>query len=347
MEKRTFMLLVACLFVLKVGAQQVEEIQRTLLTKISATWCPPCGTWGWTMFDGLVEDNSDKAVLMAAHYSGLLKTDEAYDIFTNFGAFSQPRFFVNSTDVNVTSSNTSNKRTEVMQLVTDAYMSAPIANVGFNPTFANSLISVNAKVKFFQAAEGEFYLGIYLIEDGVVEFQQSIGNDAVHKKVLRSGFSDDTFGQQITNGTISAGSEFDLPFTLQISEIAGYDYEIAGIIWEKVNGNFIPVNVWSTKDIDTNSTSTIDFPAINSFSVTPNLTANQAVVNIDLQNPINHGVIELVGINGEKITTIASGNLAKGLHSFHIDKSMASVNGLYFVRLTDGKNVSTRQVVFQ
>ncbi|MEZ4957612.1 MAG: Omp28-related outer membrane protein [Saprospiraceae bacterium] len=347
MEKRTFMLMVTCLFVLKVGAQQVEEIQRTLLTKISATWCPPCGTWGWTMFDGLVEDNSDKAVLMAAHYSGLLKTDEAYDIFTNFGAFSQPRFFVNSTDVNVTSSNITAKRIEVMQMVADAYNSAPIANVGFDPAFANSTLSVNAKVKFFQATEGEFYLGIYLIEDGVVEFQQSIGNDAVHKKVLRTGFSDDTFGQPITNGTVNAGSEFDLAFSLQIGAVEGYDYEVAGIIWKKVNDRYIPVNVWSTKEIDSNATSTVDFPAINSFSINPNLTANQAFVNIDLQNAIEQAYLELIGINGEKITTIASGSLAKGLNSFQIDKSMVSVNGLYFVRLTDGKNVSTRQIVFQ
>lgn len=92
MNKKTFMLLVAALFIMKAAAQQVEEVQRTLITKRTASWCINCGTWGWTLFDGLVADNEDKSVLIAAHYDGDLENAAAEEITDNFGGFYQPRF---------------------------------------------------------------------------------------------------------------------------------------------------------------------------------------------------------------------------------------------------------------
>ena len=55
-------------------AQEVPEVQRPLVTKISATWCPPCGGWGWTLMEELVIDNEDKATLIVAHHDGQLVT---------------------------------------------------------------------------------------------------------------------------------------------------------------------------------------------------------------------------------------------------------------------------------
>ena len=341
------MFLVAALFIMKATAQQVEQKQRTLLIKTAATWCPPCGTWGWDLFEGMIEDNEDKALLIAAHHSGLLENDINNDLFSNFGAVYQPMFFVNETNINASASNASTKRAETAAAVTDVFEnSAPVANVGFTPTFANNKLTVNAKVKFFQAAEGEFYLSMYLMEDGVIEFQQSIGNDAVHKKIVRFGFTGNTFGNLITNGSVDADQEFDMPFELLISEVEGYDYEVAGIIWKKENDKYIPVNMWSTKNIET-TTSVNEVAGIVDFSLVPNITSDQAVVNINLAHNLKNASLDLIDLNGKVITQLNKDVFVEGRQTFLLDKSLVQNNGLYFVRLTDGKNVSTRKIIFQ
>jgi hypothetical protein len=60
--------------VLSVHTQNIEvpATQKSLITKRTADWCPLCGGWGWPFFRQLILDNSNKAVLIAAHYSGAL-----------------------------------------------------------------------------------------------------------------------------------------------------------------------------------------------------------------------------------------------------------------------------------
>ena len=344
MKKKTFMLLIAALFIMKAAAQQVEEVQRSLITKRTATWCPNCGTWGWTLFEGLIEDNEDKAVLMAAHYDGNLAEAAAEEITDNFGGFYQPRFFLNENDINGSSSNVSAKRAEVKAAVEAAFNESPVVNVGFAPTFADNKLTANAKVKFFQETSGEYYLGIYLLEDNVVGYQASIGNNANHKKVFRFSFTDETFGKLITGGSVAAGSEFDLPFELSIGSVQGYDYEVAGIIWKKENNKYIPVNVWSTTDIGETS-ATADIAGLNSFEITPNITSDQAAIKIDLQKNMPNASLDIIDVNGKTIAKIKQGAFTEGQHIFPLNKNIIGNNGLFFVRLTDGKNATTRRVI--
>ena len=73
MEQRIFtLLLFFALSFSNIHAQDVPEVQRTLLTKVTATWCPSCGSWGWSFFEDIIEDNTGKATFMGAHHSGNL-----------------------------------------------------------------------------------------------------------------------------------------------------------------------------------------------------------------------------------------------------------------------------------
>lgn len=340
------MLMLAALFILKAAAQQVEAVQRTLITKRTASWCPNCGTWGWTLFEGLIADNEDKAVLMAAHYSGNYETQAATDITDNFGGFYQPRFFLNETDINATSSNGSEKRMEVKQAVDEAFSQMPVANVGFAPVFADNTLSVEAKVKFFQDADGEYYLGLYLLESNFTGYQSGIGSDATHHKVLRYSFTDDSFGLPVVNGPVSAGAGFDLSFHLEIGAVEGYDYEVAGIIWKKENDKYIPVNTWSTSDIGT-GTATNEVPGVLSFEITPTVATDQATIHIDLLHNLPDATLDIFNVEGRLVAHIGKDVFTRGTHTFPIDRSTTGNNGLYFVRLSDGKNVTTKKVVFQ
>ena len=62
--KQFTLLTIFCIASISLFSQEVMEVQQTLLTKRTATWCPYCGTWGWGFFEDLIEDNEEKAVLI-------------------------------------------------------------------------------------------------------------------------------------------------------------------------------------------------------------------------------------------------------------------------------------------
>lgn len=346
MKKSTFTLLLASLFIVQGIAQQVEQKQRSLITKRTASWCPNCGTWGWTFFEDLREDNTDKALLIAAHYDGVLQSDAAEAITDNFGGVSQPRFYFNQTDVSATPSNQANVRNQVKDQVNAAFASVPLVNVGFEPKYQNGEIKVDAKVKFFGAASGEYYLGVYLLEDNVVAFQASIGNNANHMRVLRESFTSNTWGQQIVNGSATAGQEFDLSFALPIGDPTDYDYEVAGIIWEKEGNQYIPVNVWSTTQINT-TTGADEAAAMIDFSVMPSVTSGTATAQLQLAENQPDASLDLFDVNGKLVANLYRGALVAGTQSFEISKDQAGGNGLFIIRLTSGSQAVARKVVFQ
>ncbi len=346
MKKNYFVLLVASLFLVKGIAQQVEQQQRSLITKRTADWCPNCGTWGWTYFVDAIEQNGDKAVYMAAHYDGNLADDAANDITENFGGGYQPRFFFNQSDQSVNSGNVNAKLSALKTLVDAAYLQAPIANSGFEPFYLNGEIRVNAKVKFFQAAEGEFYLGVYLLEDNVTAYQASIGNNAVHKRLFRKSFTAETFGKPITNGSVTAGQEFDLDFALPNGNPANFDYEVVGIIWKKEGDQYLPVNVWSTDDISLVSGVSIIEPA-NEVLVVPTVTINVARIIVQSIEDQPVATVDVMDVNGRIVATLHDGFLKKRYADFELDRNLVGQSGLYFVRVTTPTFVLIEKVVFQ
>ncbi len=339
------MLMLASLFILKGIAQEVMPVQASLITKRTATWCPHCGTWGWSLFKDLLEDNKGKAVFFAAHYSGDLANTTATQITANFDAAYQPVFYYNEINQEATSSNTSAVLSSMTQKVNTAHTSQPIANVGFDSSYANGTMNVNAKVKFFQAAEGEYYLGVYLIEDHVIANQASIGANANHRRVLRSSFSTSTWGELIGNGSIAAGHEFTHTFSQTVDNPAAHDYSLAGVIWKKEGDKYKVVNTWA-KDIEGGALSTDEPSAINPIVVNPNLIHTSASVQIHLTSEAHHVALELYNAQGAKVKSIFKGNLAAGDHRFELSRDGAG-NGVYLLLFKADGSEWVEKVVFQ
>ncbi len=337
MKKQSFTLLIAVLFLVQGIAQQVEQQQRSLLTKRTADWCPYCGTWGWNFFKDAIEDNGNKAIYIAAHYDGGLSIEAATDITENLGGGYQPRFFLNDADQGVSSGNASAKLTSLKEAIDENFNLAPIANCGFEPLFENGKIKVGAKVKFFQAAEGEYYLGVYLLENNVTAYQASIGNNAVHPKLLIASFTTGSFGQLITDGSIAAGQEFELDFSHDEASITGRDFEVIGIIWKKEGDKYVPINVWGTDDISTEQVSGIaDKLPENKMVVAPNVVSEHAIVAIELINELPEANLSLYDLQGRQVASLYKGHLKAGYQTVNVNISGAS--GTYFIRL-NGKGL--------
>jgi hypothetical protein len=327
-------------------SQDVPEVQQSLITKITATWCPNCGGWGWTFFENIYEDNADKALLIAAHYSGELQTSVSSDFADNFNISYQPFFILGNENQNVNSGNVSAKRTEIKNAVDNNYTTSPLVNAGLTVFKNGNTLNVQTKTRFFQDASGEYYLGVYVIEDGVVEEQVGQGDDAVHKKVMRASMSDSSFGELISSGSVSTGAEFTKDYSIDIIGWNENNLEIATILWKKEGDTYIFVNTHSTTEFSTVGVSEISEKEVV-FDAYPTMSTDAITVNLDIKENIGDIQLELIDQTGQKIKTIYSGEAVIGQQTFELHKSMVKSNGLYFISLRSGTAVSTKSVIFQ
>lgn len=336
----------ACTTSVRLNSQTVAEEQRLLITKRTASWCPNCGTWGWTLFKNLIEDNAPKAVLIAAHYDGQLAVPAAADLTDNFGGFYQPRFFLSETDVNASSGNSSSIQNSIRDQVNAAFDASPVANSGFAPIWQDGLLKAAARVKFFQEAQGEYYLGLYLIENNVTAYQAGIGNNAVHQKLFRAAFSDETWGQLIVNGTAQEGQEFTLNFSHPLDELQG-DYEVVGIIWKKVDSKYLPVNAWSTDQIGT-ATGVSSIALKSELRASPVPSSDRVSVGVNLPAGLDQAVLDVVEVSsGNVVQELHRGGLNPGEHRWETGKEELGGAGVYLLRLIASGQQYTQRIVIQ
>ena len=327
-------------------SQDVPEVQQSLITQITATWCPNCGGWGWTFFENIYDDNEDKALLIAAHYSGELQTSVSSDFADNFNISYQPFFILGNENQNVNGGNASAKRTEIKNAVDNSYTTAPVVNAGLTVFKNGNTLNVQTKTRFFQDATGEYYLGVYVIEDGVVNYQANQGNDAVHKKVMRASMSDSSFGELISSGSVNSGAEFTKDYSIDINGWNENKLEIATILWRKEGDTYFFVNTHSTTEFSTVGISEISEKEVV-FEAFPTVTNDVITVNLDIKENIGDLQLELIDQSGQKIKTIYSGEAVIGQQTFELNKAMVNSNGLYFITLRSGEAVTTKSVIFQ
>lgn len=340
-----------CLFIAfgtSLFAQDVPEVQKTLVTKITATWCPNCGTWGWDYFEYAIEDNSDKAVFVGAHHSGDLESAAGSAFSSNFMAPYQPFFYAGNVDMNVTNNNTTAKRTELKEIIDANAIMAPIANVGFLASIFDNALSIDTKVKFFQEAEGDYYLGVYILEHDVVNKQSSNSNMALHPYVIRTALTDTAFGDVLANGMIAIDSEFTQNFSLQLNPNWDKDkISVAGIIWEKDSaGNFQFVNVNATDDFtEPTAVETISSDILK-IDLYPTIAENSAQLDLNLSPSSLQVDIRVFNQQGQSVQEVFQGNLNSGAQTMNIETSRLN-SGVYYVsvRAENGAVLTKKLIV--
>lgn len=347
MKKALLQIAIVFLIISSSFAQDVPEIQRPLITKIAATWCPPCGGWGWTFFEDLVVDNEDQATLIVAHHDGDLVTVAGDAFSSNFNSPYQPYFYVYNDDVEASSSTASAKRIEIKDLVDVEAAKSPIANTGMILNLADLQLQILTKTKFFQSASGEYYLGIYAVENEVVNFQQGQGANAVHEKILRGSLLDDTFGELISSGDVDAGSEIEKNYNVELDANWDVDHlEIVTIIWKKEGDTYVATNTNLSTDFVPLVGNENVLLKNASLEVLPNVISNQAIIKIELEKELKNTTVELIDLDGKTVSNIFQGNLPLGNSNFNIERNLVSAKGMYFVVLKSNQKVITKKVIF-
>ncbi len=351
MNRIALTLLLLPLFPAFAQAQEiaVPQTQRPLITKRTASWCPLCGGWGWTFFRNLLDDNAGKAVFFADHYDGVHTTPTSLAIAANFGGVSQPIFFLNNQNQNVSSGNTATARTNIRNQVNDAFASQPVVQSGIRPVLhsAANMLSVQAKARFFQNAAGEYYLGIYLVRKEMTGFQSGQGNNAEHKEVLWRHLTSSVFGEPIGNGAISAGTEFNVTGQVSVAGLDPSQLRVVTVVWRK-DGNTYQVINTNEEDSFLEPSGAGELARLDRFEVFPTIIYGAEPARVELQVADNAYAwrLELLSASGQAIETLFSGKLPAGLHPFYVKRENRPA-GIYFLRLTDGRGVRVERLVFK
>ena len=330
---------------LQIFAQEVPEKQKIVVTKISATWCPICGGSAWDNFKSLIEKHPNDATYMVAHISSSSKlySPTAKEYASNLPeVFGQPLFYANKEKYSTGSliSSVESKMAEVQN-------QPPIAGAGITATFDNNNLHVKAKVKFFQATEGDYYLSLFVVENGVIEDQASRGNNVSHAKVLRTAVTSNTFGEAIASGSINSGKEINTNASIPLDASWNTDkLEVAAILWKaEGNNGFTYINSHSVGTSFATSVNILEEMGVE-LAVSPSIIHESAVVQLKLPNALKAINLSIFDISGRKVHTIFEGDLTAGQHSFLLDKAALSNNGLYFLRMEkDGQSISQKIVI--
>lgn len=281
-------------------AQTPEPKSTALFSKITATWCNPCGTWGWERTDQVLSNTYIKdQYLFLALYVG--NPSYGNDKFLNQTAASIASSFTYSgtPSFNVNGANKTQNLMDLVQAINNFAGTAPVASAAARQTITGNVVTVNANVKFWKPTSGEYLLAAYLVEDGALNLQNGQGSDPVpHKAVLRASMSSFAFGEQIATGTIKADQEYNKSFTYTISD-SEWDkskMKVYTIIWKKNGAKFEYVNGSSTK-VEGGSTVVAPISNMEQLRVFPNPVTGILNVDVTLQRtvPLQLQVIDAFG----------------------------------------------------
>lgn len=234
---------------------EVPKENTALLVKFSGTKCPPCGGWGWTAFDEIMAANTGNSRFLVAFdqnfVSELYITTTAEDWKKALAINSWPTFVANNKkqtkmngqyiDVDGTKAN--------MATVASTHASSPVVvNSGFKKKVEGDVMTLNVKTKFFADADGEYYIGTYLAEDGIVGKQSGhpTPTAATHHHTLRQTGA--SYGEVLSTGAVAANTEFKKEVTINLDPSWNKDkLEVLIVIWKKVAGKYEFVNCAKAK----------------------------------------------------------------------------------------------------
>jgi len=300
---------------------------QTIFSKVTATWCINCGTWGWGFMEDVKDEfkERDHALVLGVHYSGNLKSDVGVWWTNNLNSVGQPTFYLNEDRVSVNSGNWGNKISEVVQSVDGANGSTEgLTRLEFTNAFinANGEIETNMIVGPGETLEYDEYFGVYIFENDVVDVQSGHSGTVLHPNVLRTVIGDNPEGQAFGDaGSSWVAEPAQLHFTHPVEE--NWDTENLGLLavwWEKIGDDFVIKQAHSIENIGllSSTENTLD-EGLFTISSTEN--------NINLKSSKNDNYKYFISeLSGKVInqghfksqTKISSINMATGMYIVNI-----------------------------
>ena len=194
---------------------EVTESNMAVVGKRTATWCGPCGSWGFPQFESLKQTYRGKALFMA--WKDAFTTTEGTTLFDEVGPTfnlggSVPTFFYNF----IPNANDS----VITKHIESDYVEA---NSNYEMEVSGENVLLKTTTKFFANVEGVYYIAPYMIVDNIVGYQNGHpdGNNTIHHNYVAriakptTTSSVKNFGYQLTTNGADRGHTVNLDFTVK------------------------------------------------------------------------------------------------------------------------------------
>lgn len=137
------------------GSLNPVQVQRALLVESTGTWCQYCPNGAETLITS--EHLYSDILPVAVHLGDVMTTPTSEAWESNFPASGVPNFYVGNDDVGQ-SPNGAIAATTIL---------SPTAGVGHTWNKEGTSYQVSSRVKFYESANGEFYVGCYYIHGSI------------------------------------------------------------------------------------------------------------------------------------------------------------------------------------
>lgn len=330
---KNYMLFLWLLVGSMVYGQVVPSNRMPLITKITATWCNPCGTWGWSLNEEIMTNNPD-ALTICVHASS---SSQLYDpcaatMYSVFAPTSSgvPSWYVDGVRKTAYSQSggvyTTQTKNAVKAHVDSVMLYDATAGTGFSWSWNGNTISIQAKTQFFNTETGDIYLGVYFIEDDIVKYQNGIGNNAVHHPTLRTNVSAE-LGDPLLNGTISQGQQFNANYNFTVpADWQKHKLRLMAILWKKdANNNYSIINTSVSEYLS--QTTTLNRSMAENYSIFPNPVPNKTF-SISPCNQCSFQIYDLLGksipfkvsYQNQQATVVLPNDVAPGVYIIQMQK---------------------------
>ena len=212
-----------------------EAVKKSLIFKKTATWCPYCGDWGTSYSTDITNAHANCQVI-ALHGDSEFESTLGDNIMDALPSSGWPHFFAGTEDI-------SNSYYELNSAVNSELGKAVEVAMAIEKSPSASSINVRVQSQWLGSIDGEFYIAVYLLENGQIAEQQIAGSSAdpnfVHNNVLRAEANNSPFGVPVTiNGY---GYLLDVNIDLSSSWVAANCYPVA-VMWKKNGSSYDFIN---------------------------------------------------------------------------------------------------------
>lgn len=192
----------------------VSSVYKCVIWEYTATWCNPCGVYGYQMMHDLNDDygtTQRKAVGISMHPSDDITDNnpEGQDDITGFfGMSGTPSAGANLTE---------EYPTYLEPKITAALAAHPTAKagVGMAYTLSGNTMTITTKTVFFEALSGKYNLGVYVTEDKIMNDQSGQTGEVEFNDILRVIAGGNAFGTNIAIDP-AKGTKIDGSYTVTL-----------------------------------------------------------------------------------------------------------------------------------
>jgi len=213
--------------------------QRGFAINYTGSWCYYCGQWGAGLIHDYANEAPDGAVICA--HTGDPMSNPLFNSFTSDRTTGGgvPSFWVG--DVKIDQDNVNSAMPALLN-------QTPVAGVDFNYSVKDGEMKVDVMVKFFEQTQGDYYLSVLVLEDGIPggndapsDYQQNGTSDPNYKHdfVLRASATGNlAYGESIAVNP-AKDEEVTKSYTINV-ESSWDDIYAVCIVWKYDNSNGKP-----------------------------------------------------------------------------------------------------------